>query len=338
MRVLVTGGTGFIGAHSAHALHRAGHDVVLLVRAPRRVASTLAHLGMPGVDHVVGDMTDRAAVAAALDGCEAVLHCAAVVSTRYGAARLAANVTGAEVVVGGAVARGLDPVVYVSSVAALFRPGLAVLRPDLPPVADGGSYGASKAAAERYVRRLQDDGAPVAVTYPAAVAGPAAGTAAGDVAAGIAATLRLGFMPTRDGAWSVIDVRDLARVHAGLMSAGRGPGRYLCGGRYITMVEQAAIYRELTGRRFPVLPLPGAAVRAAGAVMEAVTRVVPLPALLTRERADILTRWMPTDDTALRELGVGLTDPRRTFADAIRSLYGSGRVSAAAAGRLAAGG
>ena len=44
MRVLVTGGTGFVGSHSVKALVDAGHEVRLLVRAPERIAPALAPL------------------------------------------------------------------------------------------------------------------------------------------------------------------------------------------------------------------------------------------------------------------------------------------------------
>lgn len=334
---MVTGATGFVGAHSTAALLAAGHRVTALVREPRRVGANLGALGVDGVDVVVGDMTDPAAVGAALAGCDAVLHCAAVVSAGRGggAAALGATPRGAEVVIGSAVERGLDPVVHVSSVAALFRPGLDRLHPGLPPVDGQGPYGRSKAAAERYVRRLQEAGAPVVTTYPAAVVGPAAGAAAGEAAAGIRTSLRLGLMPTGHGAWSVIDVRDLARVHVAIVEPGRGPRRYMCGGHFLTLTEQAGIYRRLTGRRFPVVPLPGAVVRLVGAVLEDVARVAPLDPLLTRERADLLLHWVPTDDGPLAgDLGIGLRDPEETFAAAIRSLHALGRLPAAAAGRL----
>ena len=80
MKVLVTGGTGFVGSHSVKAMLDAGHDVRLLVRSSGRVAPALEPLGVSGVDHVVGDATDAESVRRAMDGCNAVLHAAAVFS------------------------------------------------------------------------------------------------------------------------------------------------------------------------------------------------------------------------------------------------------------------
>jgi uncharacterized protein YbjT (DUF2867 family) len=51
MKVLVTGGTGFVGSHTVKAIVDAGHDLRLLVRSPDRLASALEPLGMRDVEH-----------------------------------------------------------------------------------------------------------------------------------------------------------------------------------------------------------------------------------------------------------------------------------------------
>src|SRR5919201_2199900 len=72
MRVLVTGGGGFIGSHVVDKLLAAGHEpVVFDLRWP-------AHHRTGSVETVVGDVTDVRALRRALGGCEAVVHLAAV--------------------------------------------------------------------------------------------------------------------------------------------------------------------------------------------------------------------------------------------------------------------
>jgi dihydroflavonol-4-reductase len=337
MRVLVTGGTGFVGAWSAKALADDGHDVRLLVRRPDRIATVLDPLGVKGVEHAIGDMTDGVAVRAAMDGCEAVLHCAAVVSNdrREADAMIAANLRGAETVLGAAVACGADPVVHVSSIAALFDPVAPVMRTDVT-ASGAGAYGRSKASVENFARSLQAAGAPVTITYPGMVLGPSAGPAFGEAAQGVEQLLKMGVIPTRDGAWLVVDVRDVAAVHSACMVAGQGPRRYLCGGRFLPMRELAPILRRLTGRSLPILPIPGIVLREIGRLVDIAARVVPIETVFTRGAMEQFTRMTPSDDRGIHdELGIVYRPVTETFADTVVAMVAEGRLTAKQAGSCA---
>jgi uncharacterized protein YbjT (DUF2867 family) len=74
VKILVTGGTGFVGSRIVHALRAEGRDVRALVR--RRESA--AHLASLGVELVTGDVTDPASLAAAADGCTHVVHLVAI--------------------------------------------------------------------------------------------------------------------------------------------------------------------------------------------------------------------------------------------------------------------
>ena len=127
MVVLVTGGTGFVGSWTARALADAGHAVRFLVRTPEKLARAAGALGVDTSDAVTGDITDAAAVRRALAGCEAVVHCAAVVAVGPGAAERMerTNLAGARNVIGQAAELGLRRAIHVSSIAALSTPGTA---------------------------------------------------------------------------------------------------------------------------------------------------------------------------------------------------------------------
>ncbi|HUE75656.1 MAG TPA: NAD(P)H-binding protein, partial [Chloroflexota bacterium] len=102
MRVMITGGTGFVGAHTVAGLIGAGHDVKLLVRSPDRVRPALEPLGVGEVETVVGDVTVPDVVESALQGCDAVIHSASVYSldTRKDAEIRRTNIVGTETVLG----------------------------------------------------------------------------------------------------------------------------------------------------------------------------------------------------------------------------------------------
>lgn len=82
MRVLVAAASGFLGCHTVGQLLDAGHEVQVLVRDPDRLDAALGPVGYRSADVSVvsGDMTDPAPVAAAVAGCDAVVHAAAVYS------------------------------------------------------------------------------------------------------------------------------------------------------------------------------------------------------------------------------------------------------------------
>src|SRR5262245_26715929 len=75
MRILVTGGSGVVGAGTVTELVRRGHEVRLLARHGRDDARQWPR----GVTPQEGDVTDPASIAGAADGCDAVLHIAGIV-------------------------------------------------------------------------------------------------------------------------------------------------------------------------------------------------------------------------------------------------------------------
>src|SRR5436305_3621515 len=263
MRVAVTGGTGYVGAFTVRALVDAGHQPRLLVRNRDKLAATVGALGVDVTTLAVvdGDMTDADAVARLVDGCDAAIHGAAVVAAlnRGDAQRtIEVNVGGTRTVLDAALAAGCDPVVHVSSVAAVFRPSAPVITADLPPAVDADSpYTQSKALAEELARSRQAEGKPVVIVYPGGVNGPAVGGLYGEVAEGFVSMLRTGALVTGDGGIAVIDVRDLAQVIVATLAAGLGPRRFVVGGQFVSLREIAAVIRRVTGRRFPVVPTPG---------------------------------------------------------------------------------
>jgi nucleoside-diphosphate-sugar epimerase len=342
MKVLLTGGTGYVGAFTLRALVDAGHEPRLLVRSRARLAAKAAAVGLDpsALDAVVGDMTDERAVAEAVRGTDAAIHAAAAVGAlnRAEAERaLETNVAGTRNVIDAAVAAGCDPVVHVSSVIAVFSPQASLLTADLPPAVDAASpYTRSKALAEQHARMRQAEGAPVVIVYPGGVTGPAAADSYGEVADGFVSMLKAGMVVLSDGAVAVIDVRDLAAAIVAALEPGRGPRRFMVGGQLVTLPEIAVVLRRLTGRRMPVLPMPGGVFRGLGHVVDAIRRVVPFETVFTAEAMDALTLARPSDDRAVHDdLGVSYRDPAETIEASLRALHAGGALTAKQVGHLA---
>ncbi len=338
MRVAVTGATGLLGGHSTAALLAAGHEVTALVRDERRLDEAMASLGVErpdavGLSAVVGDMTDPDAVRAALDGADAVLHCAALVTLdrRRADEMLAANPLGLRTVVDAALERGIRRIVHTSSTSALQMPPGRPLTPDAPVAGSSLAYARSKASCEELARRYQGEGAPLVVSYPSGILGPPVAGSFGETAQQMSGFVAGGVMPTRRAALSFADVRDLAAAHVALLTRDDVPARAMLGGHLVTMEDLARLLRDLTGRRFPIPPVPPGALVGAGRVLDAVRRVAPFDSPMTQEAMELVTGWSGTEDS-FAELGVRLRDPRETLEVSLRAWRAAGLLTARQAG------
>jgi dihydroflavonol-4-reductase len=338
MKILVTGGTGFVGSHAVAAMVRTGNEVRLLVRRPEQVSASLGPLGVAAADIVVGDVLDERVVSRAVEGCAAAVHAAAIFSLdpRRAEDMRRTNAQAAELVLNTAAERGLAPIVHVSTTVALTRYGGT--GPDLPLGDITRPYAQSKIASEKIARRLQDAGAPVVTVYPGAVYGP------DDPYRGAQSEqvrwMLLGRFPTfPSGGQHVVDVRDVATLIAAALSPPDGQRRYIVPGHHVDGDELYAAVSEAAGRRLPHLVLPGRIIGPSVALIEAVQRRLPqrwhYPA--DREGVEIVRRNTRFDDSAARtEFGLNPVPFRQTIADTVRWLVESGRVPPRRAPRLKA--
>jgi len=319
------------------ALADAGHDLRLLVRSPDRLAPALEPLGVRQVEHVVGDATDAESVRKAMDGCEAVLHAAAIFSYDARDARemQRVNARATEVVLAAARDARLDPIVYVSSYVALL-PAHGVLDGDSPVGDPRGVYARSKAETEHMARQLQDDGAPVVITYPGMVWGPhdphlgEAATFARSVLQGLVPVVPRGALPT-------VDVREVAAAHAAILTLGRGPARYMLAGGTASLVELIDHLRAVTGRRLIRATAPAPLLLGMTAAGDVVQRVLPFRLPFHFGGVWVAAHGGPVDASVTeRDLGVRFRPLADSIADTLRWLHQAGHLTARQAGRAAA--
>src|SRR6476659_8083438 len=129
MKLAITGGTGFVGAHLLDMALAAGHQLKALTRRDQPPRDRL--------EWVCGDLNDRAALEILIDGADAVIHAAGVITAANAAAFELGNVAGTLSMLAAATAGGVRRLVHVSSLAAR-EPRLSL-------------YGASKQRAEELV-------------------------------------------------------------------------------------------------------------------------------------------------------------------------------------------
>jgi dihydroflavonol-4-reductase len=178
MRVVVTGGAGFIGRAVIRHLATGGVDVVALVRDP----SKASHLDGPRVTLVQSDLKDIAAMTALMQGADGVIHAAG--EYRLGIAKgerpkmLDANLGTTERVLDAAINAKVRRIVYVSTVNVFGNTHGKVVdesyRRD-PDTKDGkflSYYDESKFRAHLAAEERIAKGAPIVIVQPAQVYGP----------------------------------------------------------------------------------------------------------------------------------------------------------------------
>jgi len=265
LKVLVTGATGFIGGNLVRALNARGYQIRALIR-PQSSTLTLENTG---VEEAKGDVLDRESVAPALEGCQAVLHCAALYTFWSKAPReiYQVNVEGTEVVLDEARKAGVERVVYTSTVSTIGVPKGGVGTEELEPSPKDliGHYKRSKYLAEKEALRSASQGLPVVIVNPTAPVGrwdwkP---TPTG----GIIRDFLLGKLPVYiNTGMNVVDVEDVALGHVLALEKGVSGQRYILGNQNMTLKEVLEILEAITGKRGPRLRVPIWLVMAAGAV------------------------------------------------------------------------
>jgi len=180
MRVLVTGATGFVGRHLIPALQRRGHSVRGLVQP----ASRAEGLEADGVQAFSGDVRDPAALAAAMQGVDAVIHLAAAIGVKYPMDYyVAVNVKGTANVCHAALAAGARRLVHVSS-TSVYRQGVgSPVTEDAPLAPMPDPYPVTKAAGDRLVQKMmRHDHLPACIVRAGTIYGPGDGLNFGRIA------------------------------------------------------------------------------------------------------------------------------------------------------------
>jgi nucleoside-diphosphate-sugar epimerase len=174
-RVLVTGATGFIGGATTKRLRKLGVGVAGLCRT----SNSTSHLREHGVELVFGELLEQDSLERACEGCDTVIHCAALVGPGHKQSEYRrVIVEGTRRMLAAARRRGVSRFVYLSSAAAydkprLFGASVEVVAEEAPIGGCGEPYGEAKAAAERLCRAAHDVGLlSVRILRPTNVYGP----------------------------------------------------------------------------------------------------------------------------------------------------------------------
>jgi dihydroflavonol-4-reductase len=298
-RVLVTGGTGFVGAHCLAQLLAAGHETRATIRDLAREINVRAMLRQGGANDAgarltmfSADLNADAGWAEAMVGCDYVLHVASPfpsTAPKDENELIAPARNGALRVLRAARDAGVKRVVMTSSILAIASgvkdKSAPFTEQDWTDLSDPSlqAYPKSKTIAEReawdFIAR-EGRGLELAVINPALIFGPVLGP---DYATSIVLVKRLldGSVPGCPDLWfTVVDVRDVADLHLKAMTnpAARGERFLATSGDLLSVLQVAQILKQDLGeaaRKVPMRRLPNWLVRGIGLFDPEVKAILP---------------------------------------------------------------
>jgi farnesol dehydrogenase len=316
MRVLVTGGSGYLGCAIVRALARAGHTPIVFSRRARP--------GECGDRAIAGDVRRAADIANAARGVDAICHTAALVSV-WRPRRSDfddTNVAALRNVIDVCRASGMPRLVYTSSFLAL-------------PSSDGTSslaandYQRTKAAAHEIARRAAESGTPIVSIVPGVVYGPGEVTEGNLVGRLVRDHLqrRLPGIVGADRSWSFAYIDDVAAAHVAALTRSSVDREYVVGGENAPQRRVFELLRRLEGTPLP-RRIPYGVATAAAIVEEARARLTGKPPRLTRGVVEIFRHdWALDGRPAAAALGYPITPLETGFRATLEDLAGKRGIS-----------
>jgi dihydroflavonol-4-reductase len=317
--ILVTGGSGFVGAAVVRQLLQAGHAVRALIRP----TSTRTNLVKLPIEIVQGDLRDPDSLRRAMAGIRFVFHVAADYRlwARHPQDIVRTNVEGTRALMEAALAAGVERIVYTSSVATLkARPDGAPSDETAPLEAASavGAYKYSKVVAERLVETLvAERNLPAVIVNPSTPIGPrdVRPTPTGRIIVEAAA----GRMPAYvDTGLNLVHVDDVAAGHLLALEKGRVGERYILGGQDVLLGDMLREIARQIGRSPPKLRLPRRLIFPIAYTAEAVAYFTDREPFVTTTGLRLAKdRMFFTSGKAERELSYRARPYNEAIADAI---------------------
>lgn len=305
MKVFVTGGTGFIGGEVVRQLRERGDEVACLVRTPAKAAK----LSELGCELVSGDLGDAEALREGMEGCDGLVHAAAMyevgIPAKQHPAMWEANVAGTERVLSAARDAGVAKVVYVSTVGIFGNTHRQVVDESYehPGKEFTSYYEETKLEAHKIAKRMIDDGLPGVIVQPGGVYGPGDTSQVADLLEQFLAG-RLPLIPFPELGICLTHVADIAAGILLALDAGRVGETYVLSGPVTTMREAIETVATATGRKAPRYAMPTVLMKALTPAGPLVGKVMGQPPNLREliSSADGVTFWA-SHEKASRELG-----------------------------------
>ncbi len=315
-KVLITGGTGFIGSNLAEALINEGCHVRIL----RRDNSDLRAIKGLDVENFIGDILHKNSLRQAMDGCDTVFHTAAIVAMwrKKGTEQKDVNVLGTNNVAEVALETGVKKFVHTSSIAALGYRTDGILSDETTAFNWNANltYKYSKHLAELEIFKAIGKGLPAVIVNPSVVIGHKDYRFHGG---SLIKRVSSGMVPFYiDGGINIVYIADVVFGHIQAAKVGRIGERYVLGGMNLTIKEAFEQVAEVVGVTPPKLKAPTILVKSAAKIFDLISSISGKKPLISSDLiASIGINFWFSSEKGKRELGYKITP----FKEAVKKTY-----------------
>ncbi|KAJ0087027.1 hypothetical protein Patl1_08987 [Pistacia atlantica] len=315
-KILLTGGSGYLGGRLCHRLLSLGHSVRALVRRTSDISGLPSPIGDGSFEFAYGDVTDYRSILDACSGCQFIFHVAAVVEpwlpdpSKF----FSVNVGGLKNIAQAAKeTKTIEKIIYTSSFFALGSTDGYVA--DENQIHPGKyfctEYERSKADADKIALQAAAEGVPIVLVYPGVIYGSGKLTA-GNMVAQLMIERFNGRLPGYIGygkdKFSFCHVDDVLEGQIAAMDKGRPGERYLLTGENASFMHVFDMAAVITGTKRPRFSIPLWLIEAYGWVSVFFSRITGKLPLISYPTVHVLRhQWAYSCEKAKAELGF---DPR----------------------------
>lgn len=286
MKVAVTGAAGHLGSSIILELAQRKIPTKILLRDEEKfVSNNLA------LDIVKGDLLHSGVLDLLMQGCDTVIHCAAVISVNGDPTGIVyqTNVVGTQLTINAALKSGIKRFVHISSIHAYNQlPSLQILDEQREPVGKKGyAYDKSKQVGKQIALAANGNQMEVIVIHPTSIIGPydykpsLMGKVMIDLYNG-----RLPFI--LNGGFDFCDSRDVAKAIVNATTIGKAGESYLLSGKWYSLTQLAQFLSKASSKKINPIVLPAFAVRLGLPIIKLIALLKNKEPLYTIEALDAL--------------------------------------------------
>jgi dihydroflavonol-4-reductase len=320
-KILITGGTGFLGAHIVRQFLDLGEKNLRVM-----ASSVPAWMSDAGIEPAVGSIADRVAVAGAVKNVSAIFHLAGKVSrdNNQAASMNKIHVEGTRILCEAAKEAGVKTLILASSSGTIaVSEDEQVFDETFPQPVDVISqwaYYASKYYQERTaLDNFDGDGRKLVILNPTLLLGPDDERLSSTKVVLDFLARKIPYSPS--GGLSVVDARDAAAAFITALEKGRHQEKYLLGSANLTFAEFFGRLERLSGVSAPMIKMPKKLAMAGSSVIESVFKHWGKASPVASKEVEQAEHfWYFDSAKAEEELGFAPRDPQETLNDTITYL------------------